>query len=147
METLGERIRTLRKERKLTLVELAGNKMTKGMLSLIENNKATPSMDNLTYIAEKLNVPISELLEDKIVKEQQLLNKIQSIVDESKPFKQYAEAVWDLYNPQQFLSKQLSGARLAVYFGKSAYFMGEAIAPFFNHAEEVYKSFHASDLW
>ena len=59
---LGERIRTLRKQKKLTLEGLAGTKLTKGMLSLIENNKAQPSMESLAYIAEQLEVDISELL-------------------------------------------------------------------------------------
>jgi len=36
--------------------------MTKGMLSLIENNKARPSIESLTYIAERLDVDISVLL-------------------------------------------------------------------------------------
>ncbi|KZE36990.1 hypothetical protein AV656_10415 [Bhargavaea cecembensis] len=64
METLGERIRRLRKERKMTLQELAGEKMSKGMLSLIENNKAKPSMESLSHIAAQLNVPASDLLEE-----------------------------------------------------------------------------------
>lgn len=59
--TLGERIKELRKERGLTLVELAGSKITKGMLSLIENNKSNPSMDTLEYLAETLGVSISYL--------------------------------------------------------------------------------------
>ena len=54
MDTLGLRIRQLRKEQKLTLEALAGNKLTKGMLSLIENGKAQPSMESLSYIAERL---------------------------------------------------------------------------------------------
>lgn len=59
--TLGERIKELRKEQGLTLVELAGSKITKGMLSLIENNKSNPSMDTLEYLAETLGVSISYL--------------------------------------------------------------------------------------
>ena len=51
MSTLGERIRTLRKQQKMTLEALAGTELTKGMLSLIENNKANPSMESLNYIA------------------------------------------------------------------------------------------------
>ncbi len=64
IETLGERIRKLRKQQKLTLEALAGNELTKGMLSLIENNKANPSMESLSYIAERLGVEVSELLEE-----------------------------------------------------------------------------------
>lgn len=64
MDTLGERIRALRKQRKMTLEALAGDQLTKGMLSLIENNKANPSMESLSYIAERLSVDVSELLEE-----------------------------------------------------------------------------------
>ncbi|KPN94852.1 helix-turn-helix domain-containing protein [Lysinibacillus sp. ZYM-1] len=64
MDSLGARIRKLRKERKLTLEALAGDRLTKGMLSQIENEKAKPSMDSLDYIAERLGVKASELLEE-----------------------------------------------------------------------------------
>lgn len=64
MDTLGQRIRKLRKERQLTLEALAGDTLTKGMLSLIENNKANPSMDSLTYIAKRLEIEVAELLEE-----------------------------------------------------------------------------------
>ncbi|MGD6830753.1 helix-turn-helix domain-containing protein [Sutcliffiella halmapala] len=61
---LGERIRKLRKQKKLTLEALAGTELTKGMLSLIENNKANPSMESLTYIAQQLGVDMADLLEE-----------------------------------------------------------------------------------
>lgn len=64
MDTLGTRIRTFRKQRKLTLEQCAGEQMTKGMLSLIENDKANPSMESLNYLAEKLELSVSELLDD-----------------------------------------------------------------------------------
>ena len=69
MQTLGERIRTLRKQQKMTLEALAGTELTKGMLSLIENNKAKPSMESLQYIAKRLDVDVSELLEEVSGKE------------------------------------------------------------------------------
>ena len=64
IESLGERIQKLRKQQKFTLEALAGSELTKGMLSLIENNKANPSMESLTYIAKRLGVEVSELLEE-----------------------------------------------------------------------------------
>ncbi|MDD1502559.1 helix-turn-helix transcriptional regulator [Lysinibacillus sp. CNPSo 3705] len=64
MNSLGARIRKLRKEQKLTLEALAGDRLTKGMLSQIENDKAKPSMESLEYIAERLHVKTSELLEE-----------------------------------------------------------------------------------
>ncbi|WP_391117914.1 helix-turn-helix domain-containing protein [Psychrobacillus sp. L3] len=64
MATLGERIRKLRKQQKMTLEALAGSELTKGMLSLIENNKANPSIESLSYIAERLNIDVADLLEE-----------------------------------------------------------------------------------
>ena len=59
--TLGKRIKESRKKQGLTLVDLAGNHITKGMLSLIENDKSKPSMETLDYISEKLGVSIGYL--------------------------------------------------------------------------------------
>ena len=90
LPTLGERIRSIRKDQKLTLDNLAGDRMSKGMLSLIENNKAKPSMESLSYIAERLGVSPSELLEEVSVQElRDLLEKTEDlakvkIFDEAK---------------------------------------------------------------
>lgn len=62
--TLGERIRSLRKSKGMTLVDLAGNEITKGMLSLIENDKSKPSMETLQYIAKTLEVSIGYLTQE-----------------------------------------------------------------------------------
>ena len=62
LSTLGERIRTIRKQRKMTLDALAGEQMTKAMMSYIENNKANPSMESLSYIAERLGVKVSRAI-------------------------------------------------------------------------------------
>lgn len=59
MATLGEKIKALRKEKRLTQTELAGSELTKSMLSQIENGKATPSMKTLQYLASKLECEAS----------------------------------------------------------------------------------------
>ncbi|WP_082195131.1 helix-turn-helix domain-containing protein [Bacillus andreraoultii] len=80
ISTLGEQIRSLRKERGMTLEALAGNELTKGMLSLIENNKANPSIDSLNYIAQQLQVEVSMLLQDENVQElRALLEQVEKI--------------------------------------------------------------------
>ena len=82
MSTLGERIRTLRKQRKMTLEALAGDQLTKGMLSLIENNKANPSMESLSYIAERLGVEVAELLEEVSTQElREVLEKAEKLAN------------------------------------------------------------------
>ena len=65
MINIGEKIKQLRKERKMTLAEVAGDKLSKGMLSLIENGKAQPSMESLQHIAKQLQLEVSELMQTK----------------------------------------------------------------------------------
>ncbi|TFE01732.1 helix-turn-helix domain-containing protein [Jeotgalibacillus salarius] len=65
MSSLGERIRKLRKEKKMTLVDVAGEAMSKGMLSLIENGRSNPSMESLQHIAKQLGVNVQVLLTEE----------------------------------------------------------------------------------
>lgn len=69
LNELGTRIKKLRKEKNMTLAELAGDRLSKGMLSLIENGKAQPSMESLHYIADQLNVDVSVLLNESHIEE------------------------------------------------------------------------------
>ena len=61
-EILGKKIKALRKAKGLTQTELAGNKITRNMLSGIENGTSYPSLDTLEYIADGLGVEASYLL-------------------------------------------------------------------------------------
>ncbi len=80
LETIGQRIRQLRKQQKLTLEALAGKELSKGMLSLIENGKAQPSIESLTYIAKRLGVKNSELMEElNQTKRTLLLEKVEKL--------------------------------------------------------------------
>lgn len=130
MATLGERIRNLRKQKGLTLQALAGDQLTKGMLSLIENNKANPSMESLSYIAERLEVDRNELLEDiptnelrnlleeveqlytrellsdeLIAKYKEIAGKIKPYV-EKLPFRYESARLLDIYSHCSYHSKQ-----------------------------------------
>ncbi len=62
--TFGEKIKYERKKRKLTQKELAGNKITRNMISLIEKDLANPSLETLKHISEKLDLPLSYLVSD-----------------------------------------------------------------------------------
>lgn len=96
MNSLGTRIRKLRKKQKLTLEALAGDRLTKGMLSQIENDKAKPSMESLDYIAERLGVKASELLEQVTPSSlRQLLEQAEILFAELK--------LGDLDNAQQIV--------------------------------------------
>ncbi|WBF53360.1 helix-turn-helix domain-containing protein [Macrococcoides canis] len=98
MNTLGNRIRSLRKEKKMTLAELAGDFMTKGMLSLIENDKNRPSMESLEYIAERLETSVSNLLEDgSEVTTNKIYNEIKQIL--KVPNISHQKEIDDLVSP------------------------------------------------
>ena len=57
MEKIGEKIRSLRNAKRMTQSELAGDQITRNMLSLIENGSALPSLQTIMYISERLGVP------------------------------------------------------------------------------------------
>lgn len=124
MNTLGERIRTIRKQKGLTLEALAGKELTKGMLSLIENNKANPSMESLTYIAGRLGVDISGLLEEDHSDELREVLKVAEKLfntDYAKLKDQYREliAVVAPYIPK--LTEGYESARLLEMYSKCLY--------------------------
>lgn len=62
--TLGEKLRTARQNRGLTQKQVAGDRITRNMLSQIENDLATPSVKTLKYLAETLGVSESWLMTD-----------------------------------------------------------------------------------
>ena len=60
--TAGEKIRERRLACSLTQTELAGDQMTRNMISEIESGKAMPSLKAAKYLAAKLGVSIDYLL-------------------------------------------------------------------------------------
>lgn len=61
---IGKKIKRFRTEKEMTQAELAGDFITRNMLSLIEAGKAQPSLPTVEYIAKKLNVPLGVLVSD-----------------------------------------------------------------------------------
>ncbi|MCP3476738.1 cupin domain-containing protein [Bradyrhizobium sp. CCGUVB1N3] len=60
---IGNRLRTLRQEREMTLQDLAeASDLSPSMLSLVERGRAAPSIQSLIVIANALNVTMSELI-------------------------------------------------------------------------------------
>ena len=63
LETLGERIRRLRGERRLSLAKVAGGEFSRAFLNQVEMGKSQPSMRILRVIAARLGAPIEYLLD------------------------------------------------------------------------------------
>ena len=82
MDKIGEKIRSLRVAKRMTQAELAGDQITRNMLSLIENGSALPSLQTVMYISERLSVPAGILLaresEELIYRKMTELLKIKS---------------------------------------------------------------------
>ncbi|PWK14259.1 helix-turn-helix domain-containing protein [Tumebacillus permanentifrigoris] len=62
METFGQRLRQLRMKKGLNQMQLAKGIITPSMVSQIESDKAKPSYHVLGKIAEKLEIPLDELI-------------------------------------------------------------------------------------
>ncbi|TWT04144.1 helix-turn-helix transcriptional regulator [Planococcus sp. CPCC 101016] len=148
MATLGDRIRDLRKQKGLTLQALAGDQLTKGMLSLIENNKANPSMESLSYIAERLEVERNELLEDIPTNElRRLLEEVEQLYTQEiisdELIGKYKEIVEKIKPYIEKMPFRYESARLLEIYSRCSYHAHqdgwqEPLAK----AEEIYESLH-----
>ena len=58
----GRIIKEARIAKKMTQSEVVGSFITRNMLSQIESGNATPSVKTLEYLAQTLDIPISELM-------------------------------------------------------------------------------------
>ncbi|MGH2351180.1 MAG: helix-turn-helix domain-containing protein, partial [Chloroflexota bacterium] len=67
MATVGEHIKWARLSRDppLRLVDVAGDALSAGMLSKIERGLVSPSLSTLSYLAQRLGVPLARLFEDE----------------------------------------------------------------------------------
>ena len=63
LSELAQRIRAIRRERGLTLEEVASKSgLTRSWLSKVENFRVTPSLPALSQIAQVLGIPVAELV-------------------------------------------------------------------------------------
>lgn len=83
---IGDKIRKLRKQRKMTQAELAGDQITRNMLSFIETGAALPSLPTIWYLAERLDVPAGFLLAEG--DDDRIWRKMNEIADIKRLFKQ-----------------------------------------------------------
>lgn len=84
MQTLGQEIKKLRKELKMTQEELAGTDMTNSHISAIENDKTIPTLQKLRVIAQRLNKPLyyfeSFIVDDRDVQLQEMIYRFEATV-------------------------------------------------------------------
>ena len=61
-DTLGGRIRAARQTMRLSLKEIAGQRYSTSLISQIERNRVEPSQESLQYLADRLSLPLDELV-------------------------------------------------------------------------------------
>ncbi|WP_211653196.1 helix-turn-helix domain-containing protein [Planococcus alpniumensis] len=149
MATLGERIKQIRKEQGLTLQALAGDELSKGMLSLIENNKANPSMESLSYIAERLGIDRTELLQEIPTAELRALldeieDKRRNVSGTSEEMVAGYEEIADRIHPYvEKLPFRYESARLLEIYSRCCYHSKRYDwKPAFDRAEAIYEQLH-----
>ena len=63
--TLGQKLKKARLDRGLTQSQIVGDRITRNMLSQLENDLASPSVGTLEYLASVLGVQAAWLLADE----------------------------------------------------------------------------------
>lgn len=84
-EKIGERIKLERLRCNMTQAQLAGEKVSRNMLSMIESNKATPSVDTLVSIANVLNIPAGVFFADS-EEDKSLYTKAETVIKAKELF-------------------------------------------------------------
>lgn len=155
MLNIGVKIKELRKERKMTLAQVAGDRLTKGMLSLIENGKAQPSMESLHHIAKQLDIDVSDLMQseenEKIhelyIEVGQLLEQMNKEFNETK-YNKKGQEILDLLEPLiengRLKGNNFEEARLMEIYLTSRYLLkiDMSVAPFLK-VINMYEQVHA----
>lgn len=108
--TLGQKIKKERKKKKITQSALCAGKITRNMLSEIENDKATPSLDTLRFLALSLELPLSYLVSESddlfFYKKAEKINIIKQFYREAK-YKKCIETIKSLSDSDDELSMML----------------------------------------
>lgn len=139
--TIGEKIRHLRKSMGLTQSELAGDFMTKSMLSQIENGRAYPSMRTLQYLASRLKQDPAYFLEEpSAVPIRDLLRE----VEQAAKAKDYEQVIARIKPVLDDLPATVDAARLLEYYVAACFYTGsegEQAEQAVQQAVEIYERF------
>jgi transcriptional regulator with XRE-family HTH domain len=139
-QMIGDKIKQLRQSKRLTQSELAGEAMTKSMLSQIENGRAMPSMRSLQILAERLGVDAGYFLEDG--QGIDLARMVRDIEDQFKQ-KNYQSIISSV---QPFMDGKLpmtvDAARLMEFYVNACYYTGtDGGIDAISRAAQIYERF------
>ena len=91
---IGSNIKALRQSKELTQSDLAGDEITRNMISLIESGNANPSLKTLEHLSEKLEVPMSFFfIDDESQSSDQIKNEIIDKIKQLYSDKSYEKCI------------------------------------------------------
>ncbi len=111
---IGEKIRFLRKRRKMTQAQLAGDQITRNMLSLIENGSASPSIQTLQYIADRLEISPAYFFMHTYIEADDLLKKNNEDIRQFYRNKEYEKCIELLNRSYKNKNNELSDEMLLI---------------------------------
>lgn len=114
--TLGEKLRKARLDQGLTQAQVCGDRITRNMLSQLENDIASPSVRTLEHLADALGVSMGWLLEQDPAAEQ--LQQARNLFRQ-RDFSACFDALYD-HSAGQTEEGILLLIRSALYLGESA---------------------------
>ncbi|MCF8017758.1 MAG: tetratricopeptide repeat protein [Vallitaleaceae bacterium] len=126
--TLGQKIREIRLHLQMTQKELAGDFITRNMLSQIENDQATPSMKTMEYLAKQLGKSVGYFMDENhkdlslsnIIVELMALNEAKDYVASVKLIEQQS-----IHNPIVMRSKMMMDLYMNSYMYLGNQYMTE----------------------
>lgn len=140
-QTLGDKIKHLRISKGLTQSDLAGEDMTKSMLSQIENGRALPSMRSLQILAARLGVDAGFFLEEEQNGDLTRLVRDMEVQFKQKNFQAIVSTVKPLMDGK--LPMTVDTAQLMEFYVNACYYTGtEGGEEAIQRAVEIYERFN-----
>lgn len=140
--TFGEKIRARRLALGKTQAEIAGDGITRNMLSRLESDKATPSLETVRYLADALDIPVAYLFTESddlflFIKEKEM-PRIRRLFTEFS-FSECEKHIRSL--PVQDDETAFLGATATLYAGREHLRLGNLVSALadFDRAEEYMK--------
>jgi len=112
---IGKRLRNARLEQGLSQKELAGDTVTRNMLSQIENGSARPSMATLQILAARLGKTVGYFLDEETASENQgIIRKVRSAApEEVLMLLEHYQSPDDVFDAERYLAEALACLALA----------------------------------
>jgi tetratricopeptide (TPR) repeat protein len=118
VNTLGARVRELRRKAGLSQTSLAGGRFSKEYVSQIERGKTRPNLDTLTWLAERLGVDTAYLEHGVSVDERSRVETMLARGEAQNEARRYGEAASEFARARAMLSAAIPDLELRALAGE-----------------------------